>query len=150
MKKEVKKMASTSELYSPSWENSLLSIISRHYNLISTVAVVIFTSITVVLLSLPIYLPLVATIVYVFLINALPALSKTEKLPAILAPAYRIEVLVKCTNCEYKEIRKFERGLFVFKNLGTCPSCNEGTLYVHSIYGIPLQPSEEEKEEEKI
>ncbi|MGQ4833274.1 MAG: hypothetical protein ACP6IS_05190 [Candidatus Asgardarchaeia archaeon] len=128
----------------------MLNFLSSHYELISTLSIISLVSIITIFLSLPFYLPLLATALYVFLIKSLSTLSKSEKLPSILAPAYRIEVLVRCNKCEYKEIRKFERGFYVFKQLGTCPSCNEGKIYIHSIYGIPLHPSEEEKEEEKI
>ncbi|MCD6484276.1 MAG: hypothetical protein J7L47_04110 [Candidatus Odinarchaeota archaeon] len=75
------------------------------------------------------------------------ATSKSSKADlSITAPAFRIEVLVKCTHCDYKEIKKFTPGDYVFKKLETCKQCNKGTLYIAGIYGIPLYPTEEESD----
>lgn len=81
------------------------------------------------------------------LLYFLTNLSKSSKTNlAVTAPAFRIEVLVKCTHCDYKEVKKFNPGDYVFKKLGSCKQCKEGTLYIAGIYGIPLYPTEEESD----
>ena len=96
------------------------------------------------LISLPIFA--FAYIIY-FTVYFFTATSKSTKSDlAVTAPAFRIEVLVKCTHCDYKEVKKFNPGDYVFKKLGTCKQCNEGTLYIAGIYGIPLFPTEEESD----
>ncbi|MEQ9714443.1 MAG: hypothetical protein ABGF52_02770 [Candidatus Asgardarchaeum sp.] len=134
------------------FKSSIFGFIGKYFQIMSTIAIFFISIFLTTLVALPIYFPLLATIIYILSLKLFSyGLSlRSGKLPAIIAPAYKIEVLVKCTNCEYKEIRKYERGYYVFKQLEKCPSCKNGQLYIHSIYGIPLQPSEEELEEEKI
>ena len=87
-----------------------------------------------------------AYVLYFILYMASTASKSTKADLSVTAPAYRIEVLVKCTHCDYKEIKKFNPGDYVFKKLDTCKQCKEGTLYIAGIYGIPLYPTEEESD----
>lgn len=44
--------------------------------------------------------------------------------------------VVRCTACDYREERSFQKGDYVFKSTGTCPKCG-GEEYIASIYGTP-------------
>jgi len=50
---------------------------------------------------------------------------------------------ISCQKCGFKNVREFERGDFVFKELGPCPKCND-KLLVSAIYReIKEKPKEE-------
>lgn len=55
-------------------------------------------------------------------------------------PRYLSVTLIKCSNynCNFKEEREFKRGDYIFKEVGTCPKCNN-TLLIESIYAKPLK-----------
>jgi len=77
--------------------------------------------------------------------------SKNSIMPAISSDTsapFKVITIVKCSSCDYKEARKFERGYFIFKKIDQCKKCNKGTLYIHNIYAIPLVSRREKKEEE--
>jgi hypothetical protein len=56
-------------------------------------------------------------------------------------PIFRTVTVAKCSKCEYTEVRDFQKGDYVYKALGKCKDC-EGTLYVRSIYSIPVHRTE--------
>ena len=85
-----------------------------------------------------------AIYIFLYLFTTLSQATKTNL--GVTAPAFRIEVLVKCTHCDYKEIKKFNPGDYVFKKLDSCKQCKEGTLYIAGIYGVPLYPTKEESD----
>ncbi|MGQ4915176.1 MAG: hypothetical protein ACP6IU_10620 [Candidatus Asgardarchaeia archaeon] len=82
-------------------------------------------------------------------------LDKIFKITSAIMPSissttdaiFKVISIIKCTNCEYQEVRKFKRGDFIFKKLDKCSKCNGGTLYIHNIYAVPLSPKKEQKEE---
>ncbi|MBX5326766.1 MAG: hypothetical protein ACQXXH_06005 [Candidatus Bathyarchaeia archaeon] len=50
---------------------------------------------------------------------------------------------ISCQKCGFKNVREFERGDFVFKEVGPCPKCND-KLLVSAIYReIKEKPKEE-------
>jgi hypothetical protein len=40
---------------------------------------------------------------------------------------------ITCQKCDFKNVREFERGDYVFKQAGPCPKCNN-TLLISAIY----------------
>jgi len=53
--------------------------------------------------------------------------------PKISLGAYQVNTTILCQKCGFKNIRSFERGDFLFKEMGPCPKCNE-KMFVSSIY----------------
>ena len=50
---------------------------------------------------------------------------------------------IVCQKCGFKNVREFERGDFIFKEVGPCPKCND-KLVVSAIYReIKEKPKEE-------
>jgi hypothetical protein len=56
-------------------------------------------------------------------------------------PVFRTVTVTKCSKCEYTEVRDFQRGDYVYKNLGKCKDC-EGEMYIKSIYTVPVQKTQ--------
>lgn len=54
--------------------------------------------------------------------------------PPLMKPINTMTV-IKCSKCEYSEIREFRKGDYIFKDLGKCRDC-EGNAYIKSIYTI--------------
>jgi hypothetical protein len=51
---------------------------------------------------------------------------------------------VSCQKCDFKSVREFERGDFIFKETGPCPKCND-KLMISAIYReIKEKPKEEQ------
>ncbi len=46
----------------------------------------------------------------------------------------RLVVMVRCMKCGYSEERGYNKGDFIFKNVGECPKCQSPTLYIAGIY----------------
>ena len=45
----------------------------------------------------------------------------------------KVSTVLECLSCNYKKVRKFERGDYIFKDAGLCPKCNSKML-ISSIY----------------
>ncbi|MCS7120326.1 MAG: hypothetical protein RMJ07_04420 [Nitrososphaerota archaeon] len=48
---------------------------------------------------------------------------------------------IQCRSCEFRQVREFQKGDYIFRQMDPCPKCNSPT-YVSSIFREP-----EEKEE---
>lgn len=48
----------------------------------------------------------------------------------------KVLTVIQCTKCDYKNIRDFNKGDYVLKEVGSCPKCN-GTLLIYSIFREP-------------
>ena len=46
---------------------------------------------------------------------------------------YDVSTTIQCDRCNYETTRKFERGDYIFKEVGSCPKC-KGNLFISSIY----------------
>lgn len=57
---------------------------------------------------------------------------------------YHTITVIKCEKCDYKEERKFQRGDYIFKQVGTCGKCS-GNLYIDDIYVVPPRKMGETK-----
>ncbi|HIE14182.1 TPA: hypothetical protein EYP70_02805 [Candidatus Bathyarchaeota archaeon] len=44
-----------------------------------------------------------------------------------------VVTVMECTSCNYRSIRKFQRGDYIFKDVGFCPKCS-GRILISSIY----------------
>lgn len=55
-------------------------------------------------------------------------------------PEPRIVTSIECKKCEFKNLRKFEKGDYVFKTIDTCQKCNEPMI----ITGIYAETQERE------
>lgn len=53
--------------------------------------------------------------------------------------------VVNCYGCDYREIRGFQKGDYIFKKLGACSACSS-EQYISAIYSIPLSKVEEKEE----
>ena len=58
-----------------------------------------------------------------------------------LVRLYRIRIVaydyfeeIRCTSCDYKEIVRARKGDYIYKELGRCGKCGEGTLFVAGIF----------------
>lgn len=56
-----------------------------------------------------------------------------------------ITTTIVCSKCEFKNVRNFERGDYILKELGSCTKC-EGTMMISAIY----REVKEKRKEEKI
>ena len=43
--------------------------------------------------------------------------------------------IVKCRNCNFKQLKTFSLGDYVTKTLGMCTQCNAANLFIDGIYG---------------
>ena len=59
----------------------------------------------------------------------------------VQTPIFRTVTISKCTNCEYTEVRDFQKGDYVYKTLGKCKDC-KGEMYIRSIYTVPVQKTQ--------
>jgi len=64
------------------------------------------------------------------------ALRTQPKKEMLDVEKYRTVTVIKCEKCDYREERKFQRGDYIFKRVGTCKRCL-GHLYIDDIYVIP-------------
>ncbi|UCG36605.1 MAG: hypothetical protein JSV64_08420 [Candidatus Bathyarchaeota archaeon] len=55
-----------------------------------------------------------------------------------------ITTIIVCPKCEFKNVRNFERGDYILKDLGTCSKC-EGTMMITAIYREVPEKRKEEK-----
>lgn len=86
-----------------------------------------------------------SSILLVALFAAYIAWSISKVIKIKIAPK-KLVSLIKCTHCDHSEERNYEKGDYVFKDLGRCPKCSKGRLYISGIY----LKGEEEKIKEKI
>jgi len=61
-------------------------------------------------------------------------------------PERKTVTVVKCKGCDYREVRDFQKGDYVFKKMGSCSSCGS-EKYVSAIYSVPVSRVEEKEEE---
>jgi cytochrome c oxidase subunit IV len=66
---------------------------------------------------------------------------KVARIASLEAP--QIMTTITCLKCNVKNVREFQRGDFVFKEVGQCPQCNE-KMIISAIY---REIKEKEKEE---
>jgi hypothetical protein len=52
---------------------------------------------------------------------------------------------VSCYGCDYREVREFQKGDYIFKKLGACSTCGS-EQYISAIYSIPTSKVEEKEE----
>ena len=45
----------------------------------------------------------------------------------------KVLTVIRCTKCNYENIKDFEKGDYVLKEVGSCPKC-DGTLLIYSIF----------------
>jgi len=85
-------------------------------------------------------------LVYLALIilTVLFALRTQPKGEVLEVEKYHTVTVIKCENCGYKEERKFQRGDYIFKQVGTCEKCSSN-LYIDDIYVIPPRKMGETK-----
>lgn len=58
-----------------------------------------------------------------------------RKAPIDLKP-FNVVSVITCDHCSFKEIKRFEVGDYVFKEIGECPKCKH-TRVITSIYAEP-------------
>jgi len=56
-----------------------------------------------------------------------------------------VTTTIICPNCDFKEVRNYERGDYILKEIGPCTKC-EGTKMISAIY----REIQEKRKEEKI
>jgi len=64
--------------------------------------------------------------------------------PPPLGHKYETVSILKCSKCDYTEIRDFKRGDYVFKEMGDCRECY-GKLYIKAIYSTLEDTAKKEK-----
>jgi len=64
--------------------------------------------------------------------------------PPPLGHKYATVSIIKCSKCDYTEIRDFKMGDYVFKEIGECKNCS-GRLYIKTIYSTLEDKSAAEK-----
>jgi cation transport ATPase len=62
----------------------------------------------------------------------------------IVTPA--VMTTIECKKCKTKEVREFQRGDYIFKELGPCQKCND-TMMITAIY---KEVKEKEKEKQTV
>ncbi len=61
-------------------------------------------------------------------------LLQMRKKPLSLdSEALKVLTVIRCTKCNYENIKDFEKGDYVLKEVGSCPKC-DGTLLIYSIF----------------
>jgi len=60
-------------------------------------------------------------------------LQTRRKIPSIVFKPYQIATTIICQKCGFKNIREFQRGDYIFKELEECPKCKE-KMMISSIY----------------
>ena len=65
--------------------------------------------------------------VYVLLQSRMRAVSMKVETPAIMTT-------VECRKCGFKSVREFQRGDYVFKELGPCEKCPDDKMLITAIY----------------
>lgn len=80
---------------------------------------------------------------FAFLIAVYPMILFSRSKPAV---EYKTVTVLKCYGCDYREVRDFHRGDYVFKKIGACKACNS-EIYISAIYSVPMSKVEEKEEE---
>jgi hypothetical protein len=70
---------------------------------------------------------------------AVEARRRMVKMKTAVSPVMTTE---QCVKCDYKKVREFQQGDYIFKEIGSCPKCKVNTLMITAIY-------KEVKEKEK-
>jgi hypothetical protein len=68
-------------------------------------------------------------------------LQSRKRMASMKIEAPKVMTTVECKKCNFKSVREFQRGDFVFKDLDTCQKCND-KMIITAIY-------KEVKEKEK-
>jgi hypothetical protein len=68
-------------------------------------------------------------------------LQSRKRAASMKIEAPKVKTTIECKKCNFKEVREFQRGDFVFKDLDPCQKCNE-KMVITAIY-------KEVKEKEK-
>ncbi|MEM3593584.1 MAG: hypothetical protein QXS27_02540 [Candidatus Jordarchaeaceae archaeon] len=71
-----------------------------------------------------------------------PVLAFSRSKPAV---ERKTVTVVNCYGCDYREIRNFQKGDYVFKKLGACSVCSS-EQYISAIYSVPLSKVEAKEE----
>jgi hypothetical protein len=77
-----------------------------------------------------------------FIMALYPALIFSRSKPT---KEYKTVTVVNCYGCDYREIREFQKGDYIFKKLGVCGTCGS-ERYISAIYSIPTSKVEEKEE----
>ena len=46
----------------------------------------------------------------------------------------KVMSLLRCYECNYRELREAKKGEYVYKNMGECPKCGSNRYYIERIY----------------
>ena len=106
---------------------------------IAIVIIILAMSLTALLLSIDSYIRhgkidvinMVFSISAVFL-AAYMFLQMRRKINISIKPP-RVLTLIQCLKCDYRDMREFEKGDYILKEIGPCPKCS-GTLVIYSIF----------------
>jgi hypothetical protein len=77
-----------------------------------------------------------------FIIAIYPALAFSRSKPV---EERKTVTVVSCYGCDYREVREFQKGDYIFKKLGACGACGS-ERYIRAIYSIPMSKVEEKEE----
>jgi len=69
-------------------------------------------------------------------------LNQMRRAPKLTLKPYHVITTESCQSCDFKNVRDFRKGDYVFQKVGKCPKCG-GDLLIVSIY----RKEREEKEE---
>ncbi len=47
--------------------------------------------------------------------------------------ALKVLTVIQCTKCNYRNVKDFEKGDYILKEVGSCPKC-DGILLIYSIF----------------
>lgn len=57
----------------------------------------------------------------------------TKKPQNILFEQQKVSTVLRCVNCDYVSARGFEKGDYIFKEVGACPRCGS-SLIIYSVF----------------
>ncbi|WXG43228.1 MAG: hypothetical protein WED04_04130 [Promethearchaeati archaeon SRVP18_Atabeyarchaeia-1] len=83
----------------------------------------------------------IAFILGFFLFSLFFSFLSAARSPPRQTPIFRTVTVLKCSKCEYTEVRDFLKGDYVYKNVGKCKDC-DGEMFVRSIYTVPAQKTQ--------
>lgn len=55
-------------------------------------------------------------------------LLQTRRPPRLIFEPQKVTTTVQCEKCDFKNIRAFEQGDYIFKELEPCPKCDENMM----------------------
>ena len=130
--------------------NEMKPIKKTSFLLILIVAVMLILSLMALYTALEIYLQGgEETLIYYATIGVLGVgisiymlMLSRRKIPLIMLNEQRVNTFLVCEKCNFKSIREFKRGDYIFKESDECPKCKEKML----ITAIYRESKEKEKE----